>query len=105
MAATPAIATKITFPAERPGEVRIRVYPGGNLRGPKLIVGACVFNGRTWDYTLWSRPGEHAEGDETGNVRTLVKLRGQLAERIGTRGDWWQCADTPDRPQELRSGN
>jgi hypothetical protein len=88
-AAGPVVLTKITFPRERPGEVRIRVYPGGNLRSPKLIAGACVFNGRAWDYTLWSRPGQHSEGDETGDVRTLTELRGQLEKRIGSQGNWW----------------
>lgn len=88
-AASLVVQTKITFPAEGPGEARIRVYPGGNLRGPKLIVGACVSNGRTWEYTLWSRPGEHVEGDETGNVRTLKELGGQLQGRIGEQGNWW----------------
>lgn len=80
----------LSFPAERPGEGRIRAYPGGVRRsGKPVIVGSWELEGRRCRYTLWSRPGRAAPDDESGEARTLKLLRGQLEERLAEQGEWW----------------
>jgi hypothetical protein len=84
--------TKITFPGNGPGEVRIRVYLDGKLSGPVMVVGHADRDPRNfWDVVLWSSlNGPPTPDDEKLTAGTLKILRSMLLKRIARDGKWWQ---------------